>query len=46
MRAPLLDAQIFNPELLAPLRRQRGADLSASGQEDGEKEGQGDRESG
>jgi len=36
MRAPLLDAQVFNKELFAPLRRQRRADLSASGQKDGE----------
>src|SRR5262249_23762993 len=44
MRAPLLDAKVFDMELRARERRLRRADLAASGQEDGEKEGKRDVE--
>jgi len=44
MPATLLDVQAFNTGRRAPLRRQRRADLSTSGQEYGKKEGQGDGE--
>ncbi|HEX2490545.1 MAG TPA: hypothetical protein VHR27_14140 [Blastocatellia bacterium] len=46
MPAPLFDVQVFNHERRAPKWRLRRADLSASGQEYREKEGQGDEATG